>query len=153
MVAASAMTPSITPPNPRIAFTEPQTGLLTSSTGMQILTQHHQAINGLTPTVSCTCTNVGNVYTLTPFNISPNVANYYSYWSFAFVASATSTGTVTATVIPSSQSTMTGVLPTLPVLKTHGSAAAGNADLTAGLFYVMYYVDTLNGGNGAFVFL
>lgn len=146
MVAATAMTPSLTPPNSRMAFVDSKTGLLTPTTGMQILTQHHQALNGLTPTISCTCTNVGNVYTLTPFNVSPLLSNYYSYWSFAFVAPATSTGTVTATVVPP-----TGTLPTLPVLKTHGSAAAGTSDFTINLFYVMYYVDTLNSGNGAFV--
>lgn len=144
MVAASAMTPSMTPPNTRIQLTDKQ-GVL-SSTGLSILQQHHKVINGLTPTVSCTCTNVGNVLTLTPFNISPQVLNYYSYWSFAFVSPVTSLGTLTATVVPT-----TGSLPTLPVLKTHGSAVAGSGDITINLFYILYYVDTMNGGNGAFV--
>lgn len=146
MVAPAAMTPSITPPNPRIAFVDTKSGLLTANTGMQILTQHHQALNGLTPTISCTCTTVGNVYTLTPFPVSPNVANYFSYWGFAFVAPATSTGTVTATVTPN-----TGMLPILPVYIAHGATPAGNTDLTINLFYILYYVDTLNGGNGGFV--
>lgn len=144
--AASAMTPSATPPNPTIDFTDKK-GVLTS-TGLSIMQKIRQSINGLTPTISCTCTNVGNVYTLTPFPIAPQLLNYYSYWSFAFVAPATSTGAVTATIIPT-----TGALATLPVLKTHGSAPASTSDLTINLFYVMYYVDTLNSGNGAFVIL
>lgn len=152
MVAPSAMSPGIIPPNPRFPFVDPKTGLLEANGGLQLATQVFQTINGLSPTVSCTCTNVGNVYTLTPFPISPIVANYYSYWSFAFVASASSTGPITATVVPSSQSKQTGVLPTLAVLKTHGSGGAGNGDLTIHLFYVLHYVDTLgSGGNGAFV--
>lgn len=150
MVASTAMTPSMTPPNTRSRFVNQQ-GILSSDIGMQVLTQHHKAINGLTPTISCTCANVGNVYTLTPFPISPNLANYFSYWSFAFVASATSTGAATATVVPTTANVNTiGVLPTLPMLATHGSS---NATLTINLFYVMYYVDTLNSGNGAFVVL
>lgn len=146
MVSSLAMTPSLIPPNSRAAFVDSKTGILVNTTGLQLLTQHHQVINGLTPVISCTCTNVGNVYTLKPFNVAPNVANYYSYFGFAFVASASSTGTVTATVLPN-----TGALPTLPVLKTHGSAAAGNGDLTINLFYIVRYVDTLNSGNGALV--
>lgn len=148
MVSAAAMRPSLTPPNPRIQLVETskdKAGMLTS-TGLSIMQQHHKTINGLTPVISCTCVNVGNVYTLTPFNVSPDVLNYYSYFGFAFVASATSTGTVSATVVPT-----TGSLPTLPVLKSHGAAAAGANDLTVNLFYIFYYVDTLNSGNGAFV--
>jgi hypothetical protein len=96
--------------------------------------------------VPCNCTNTGNVYKWTPLNISPSVSNYYSYWSFPFVASATSTGAVTATVVP-----QTGTLATLPVYKTNGSAQASSGDITIGLFYVAYFVDYLNSGNGGFV--
>jgi len=148
MVKASAITHAIVPPNIRIKFVETdkeKDGML-SNTGQSMLQGWFKNLNGLTPTISCECTNVGDVYTLTPLNISPIVLEYYSFASFAFVASGTSGGATTATVVPN-----TGSLPTLPILKTHGSAPAAGGDLTSGLFYVMYYVDTLNGGNGAFV--
>lgn len=146
-VQASAVTKSLSPPNVSIQFVEKDTGVL-SNTGQSLLQGYFKSINGLTPTVSCNCTNVGNVYTLTPLNISPIVLNYYSYCGFAFVASGTSTGATTATIVPN-----TGSLPTLPILKNHGAAPAAGGDLTTGLFYVMRYVDSLNGGNGAFVLL
>lgn len=116
-----------------------------SSTGLQMLQQMFSAIQGLTPTITCDVVSSSNVYTLTPVNISPNVPNYFDYWSFAFVADATSTGLVTATVVP-----RTGALPTLPVYKTNGSAQATTNDITLGLFYVLYFVDSLNSGNGGF---
>ena len=143
-VAAAAVTPNIIPPNTSLPLTSQQ-GVLTT-TGLQMLQQIQQAIKGLTPTVSCNCSNVSNVYTLTPLNIAPNVSNYYSYWGFAFVASATSTGLITATIVPN-----TGTLPTLPVYKTNGSAQATTNDITINLFYLLYYVDSLNSGNGGFV--
>lgn len=149
MVARAAKTRPLTPPNPRIQWTDnqKQQGTL-SSTALSIMQQHHNAIDGLTPTVPCTCTNVGNVYTLTPFNVSPQVKGYFSYTSFAFVASGTSAGLITATVVPT-----TGSLSTLKVYKTHGSAQATLNDLTINLFYVVYYVDTLDAGSGGFVLI
>lgn len=141
MVAAKAVTGSNTPPNSRIEFTD-KNGVLTS-TGLSILQAMHQTINGLTPTISCNCANVGNVYTLTPLSISPKVLGYFSFMSFAFVASATSTGLITATVAPA-----TGTLPTIPVYKSTGQATTN--DLLIGTFYVLYYVDTYNTNAGGF---
>lgn len=162
-IPAAALTNPIVSPNPRIPLVNvapartdlsgnqlspdqspPQQGQL-SVTGLQVLQQMFTSINGMTPTIACNATNVSNLYTLTPADVSPRVPNYFDYWSFAFVASATSTGPVTATVMP-----VTGALPTLKVYKTHGSAQAGAGDITNGLFYVVYYVDSLDSGNGGF---
>lgn len=152
-IPASALTRPIISPNPRIPLVtlqqDPQGGTQggqLSSTGLQILQQMFTALNGLTPTIPCNATFNTNVYTLTPADISPNVPNYYDYWSFAFVAPATSTGLVTATVVPN-----TGSLPTLKVYKTHGSAQATTNDITVNLFYVVYFVDSLDSGNGGLV--
>lgn len=144
MVAAAAITRPNTPPNPRIQWVEEDRTL--SSTALSIMQQIHSEVNGLTPTISCESTFAANKYTLTPLNISPVVAQYYSFMSFAFVASNSSTSLVTATVVPK-----TGSLNTLKVMKANGASQATNGDLVANLFYLLYYVDTLDGGSGAFV--
>lgn len=143
MVAASAMTPPLVPPNTRMTWTDK--GVLTS-TAFSIMQQYYQSINGLTPTVPCTCVSTTNLCTLTPFNVSPQLKNYFSYWSFAFVADRTSTGVLTATITP-----LTGTLPTLKIMKANGATQATTGDIVINLFYILYYVDTLDGGNGAFV--
>lgn len=131
-------------PSARVPFTG-EDGVL-SNTGLQFCQSVFTAINGLSPTITCNAVFASNKYTLTPVNIAPRIPNYYDHWSFAFVAPATSTGLVTATIVPE-----TGILPTLPVYKTNGSAQATTNDITVNLFYVLYYVDSLNSGNGGFV--
>ena len=145
MVAPVAQSPSLIPPNSQIPFTVTKNGQLTT-TSLQLLQQYFKSINGAVPLISCNAANTGNVYTLTPLNISPALPNYFSFQSFGFVAPATSTGLVTATVVP-----QTGSLATLPVYKNHGAAQATTNDITINLFYVAFYVDTLNSGNGGFV--
>lgn len=150
MVAAAAQSTGILSPNSRIPMTQGG-GQMTTQT-LQYLQQMFTLINGLTPAIPCTCSNVGNVYSLTPFSISPILTDYLDYLSFPFVASASSTGTVTATVIPPGPpGGMPGTLATLPVLKNNGATPAGNGDIVNNLLYVLWYVDTLNSGNGAFV--
>lgn len=139
------ITPAITNPSPRVPAVDPNTGQL-STTGMQMLQQMWTSVNGLSPTVSCNAAFSLNLYTLTPVEIAPRVKNYYSYWSFAFVAPATSTGAVTATVVPA-----TGSLASLPVYTNNGAAQANAGDITINLFYLLYFVDSLNAGNGGFV--
>lgn len=145
MVAPASQSHPIIPPNTRVAFVSPQTGVLTN-TGLQLLQQTYLVTNGLLPTIPCEAANTGNVYTLTPLLTSPKLLGYFSFQAFAWVAPATSTGLVTANVVPT-----TGTLPTLPVYINHGATQATSADITINLFYVMYYVDTLNSGNGGFV--
>lgn len=143
-VSSSAQLPPITPPSSTLPFVEK--GLTLTNYALQLLQKFHQTIVGLSPTISCSASTTSNVITLTPFNISPNLPGYFNYWSFAFVADVTSTGTVTATVVPA-----TGTLATLPVYKNDGGTAAGAGDIVITRFYVLYYVDSLNSGNGGLV--
>lgn len=138
------MQSSLLPPRTRVPVVD-KDGVLLAAT-QQMLQGYFKLINGLTPTVPCTATNVSNVYTLTPFSISPQFTGYMDYWSFAFVSPFTSTGLVTATIKPD-----TGALPTLKVFKTNGSAQATTGDITINLFYILYFVDTLDSGTGGFV--
>lgn len=145
MVAPAAQATSILPPNAQIPFINPQNGLLTNP-ALQVLQQIQTLINGLTPPIGCTATFASNKYTLTPLSIAPNVPSYLFSQAFMFVAPASSTGLVTATVVPAK-----GVLATLKVFKTNGSAQATAGDITINLFYLLYYVDSLDSGNGGFV--
>lgn len=144
MVAASALPTGLLPPQTRAPIVDDKGVLVPSA--LQLLQGYFKLINGLNPTVPCNGVFNSNLYTLTPFNISPQVLKYTSYWSFAFVAPAPSTGLVTATVVPT-----TGSLAALKVFKTNGSAQATTGDITINLFYLLYFVDTLDSGNGGFV--
>ena len=144
-VSPDAMTPSNTPPNTRITWVEKSSQFLTS-TAFSIMQAMYKTTNGLTPTIACTCVSTANLCTLTPFPISPQFKNYYSYMSFAFVADRTSTGLLTATLVPT-----TGSTPTLKIMKADGASQATTGDIVINLFYILYYVDTLDSGNGAFV--
>lgn len=144
MTSITALPRGILPPTATGEFVD-KTGKL-SNAGLNILQQFQSLVNGLAPTIACNEDFVANKYILTPVSISPQVKDYYSYWSFAFVASDNSTGAVTATVVP-----RTGVLDTLKVYKDNGASQAGNGDIIADLFYVLYYVDALDSGNGGFV--
>lgn len=106
----------ITNPNARAPLVD-EKGMLTS-TGLRLLQNFHDLLNGISPIIPCNCSSNGLKYTLTPLDVAPNVPNYYAFWSFAFTADATSTGLVTATVVPN-----TGVLPTLIVVKPNGPQA------------------------------
>lgn len=140
----ASMMASLLPPQTRAPIVDDKGVLVPSA--LQMVQGYFKQINGLTPTVPCTSVFAANLYTLTPFSISPQILQYWDYWSFAFVADATSTGAVTATVVPD-----TGSLATLKVFKTNGSAQAGAGDITINLFYLLYFVDTLDSGNGGFV--
>lgn len=122
-----------------------EAGILSSS-GMNMMQLIFNTINGLTPTIPCTAAYDTNLYVLTPFTVSPQFADYYDHASYAFVAPSNSTGLVTATIVP-----RTGAAATLKVYKTNGSAQATSGDIVANLFYLLYYVSTLDGGNGGLV--
>lgn len=143
-IPSTAMVKSILPPNAVLPLVDKH-GMLTTN-GLQMLQQMFNTINGLTPTIACTAANTLNKYTLTPANIAPNFGGYTDFTSFAFVAPSTSTGVVTATVVPN-----TGSAATLKVFKTNGSAQASSNDITINLFYLLFYVDSLDSGNGGLV--
>jgi len=145
MVDSTRIAHPLTPPSPRLQLVD-KSGLL-SSPGLSQMQQIYKLLNGLVPTIACDCTGT-NTLTLTPVNISPQVQRYVAFLGIAFVAADTSTGTVSAYL---SLPAPTGDLDTLPVYKDNGGTAAGAGDIVAGRFYLLYFVDSVNSGNGGFV--
>jgi hypothetical protein len=136
---------NILTPAARLPFVDPKTGMLTIP-ALQLLQQHAQALTGGVPSIPSTATHASNVFTLTPYSNSPQFANYFDFQPWHFMAPATSTGLVTATVVP-----LTGVLPTLPVYKNNGGTQANSGDIVANRIYTAMYHSGLNSGNGGFV--
>ena len=130
-------------PQQHLAFVGPdgkltQTGLLF----LQGLWQRNLAGNRIIP-----CHAAGtNVITLTPLGAHPLIEGYRSYDAFAFTAANTSTGAVTATVVPD-----VGTLGTIKAYKTNGAAQAGSGDVVANSFYLAFFCDHLDGGAGGLV--
>lgn len=87
-----------------------------------------------------------NVITLTPLDASPLIEKYVDYEAYRFIAANTSSGDVTATIMPRA-----GSLATLKVYKTNGSARASTGDVVAGNLYDLIYANTLDAGAGGFV--
>jgi hypothetical protein len=87
-----------------------------------------------------------NALILTMLQTSPLLTQYNDFDTFRFVATATSTGNMTATVV-----TPQGSLASLTIYKSNGSAIASTGDVASGLQYDLTYVDSLNAGAGGFV--
>jgi hypothetical protein len=100
-------------------------------------------MNRVTP---CNASSVSNVITLTPLTASPLIEAYRDFEIYGFVADASSTGSVTMTVVPKK-----GSLATIKAYKSNGATQAGSGDVVSGSFYLAIYVDSLDGGNGGFV--
>jgi hypothetical protein len=141
----------IVPPNPNLQLVSPQTGILTTN-GLQFLQQLWALVVDTNQVTPCTCTNYGNQYNLTPFPTSAKVQQgqpgtnspnqYWDYSIYTFVASATSTGPVTASVAP---------LGVRNVYKLNGSTQASSGDVVSGDLYFLIANSALNSGNGGFV--
>jgi hypothetical protein len=144
-IATGAQPTPTVAPQAKIPFVDTQTGL-PATTSVQFMQQLYGLVNAMNRIVPCNCTNSGNVYTLTVLSASPVYKGYSSYDQFPFVASASSTGSVTALVMTNS-----GALATLNVYKANGATQAGNGDITINLQYFLTYVDTLNSNAGGFV--
>lgn len=102
------------------------------------------------PTMPSDVSGTANALILTP-NLTPNntIPNYLDYMPFAFEATATSTGPVTIDVTGGG-STL-GAKP-LYLLSAAGVVTpAGANTLRIGNFYIAYYVQSLNGGDGGFI--
>lgn len=138
-------------PNANAPAVEPRTGLYT----MQELQRQNKARNyvvGMGRIIPCSCTGT-NVLTLTPNGNgsqdgeSPLLEGDYKFGdTFLAVAENTSTGAVTATVVPK-----TGTLPSLKVYKDNGASQAGSGDITQNLLYSFQYAPHLDGNAGGFV--
>lgn len=121
-----------------------QSGTLTR-TAKQFLQQAWGFMVGTNRTVPCEATGT-NTIALTMLSSGPQVDKYASYDTYGFVAAATSTGNVSASVM-----TTQGQLATLNVYKTNGAVRAGAGDVVSGSQYFLTYVDSLNAGAGGFV--
>lgn len=108
-------------------------------------------VNGGGRIFACMATGT-NVITLTPNGhgdedgVSPLLEGYRFGDGFLFWAQNTSTGSVTATVVPK-----TGVLTTIKVYKTNGSAQAGSGDVVANSGYIGYFFPHLDAGAGGLI--
>lgn len=139
-------------PIPRIdvstRLVNPQTGV-PETHGLQRIERLRSYVTGMGRIIPCSCVSAGNFLTLSPNGNggedgeSPLIEGEYKLGDgFIFELDASSTGNVTATVVPK-----TGTLPTLPVHIDDGATQAGNGDLVAGNLYIAYFAPVL----GAFV--
>lgn len=96
--------------------------------------------------IPCTATGTNSI-TLAPIGNAPSSANlgsYSNFNTFSFLASATTTGAVSAQF---------GSLANLPVYRADGSTQATTGDLVSGRPYMLMYASTLNSGGGGFYLL
>lgn len=130
--------------NGDIPIIDVKSGSLTEY-GVQTLNAWYNSINGMNRIIPCNAAGQ-NVITLTPLTASPLIEKYNDYEVFAFTGADTSTGSVTATVVPRK-----GALATLKVYVSPGLVQAGAGDVVSTGLYLMVYNDALNGGVGGFV--
>jgi len=125
-------------------FVNPQTGQLTEH-GYQLLNAWHKQHVGMARMFACDATGT-NTITLTPTNDQLLLEKYAVYDVFTFRAAATSSGDVSATVVPK-----TGSLATLKVYKSDGAARATTNDIVADSVYMLIYAPHLDGAAGGLV--
>lgn len=143
-ISTAATATPISKPNGIFPFIDLQTGCLTEH-GLQIMNQYYNFIVGMNRITPCNASGT-NVLTLTPLAASPLIEDYKDYEIFSFVAANTSSGSVTATVVPKK-----GALATIKVYKTSGAAQAGAGDVVAGSLYLAIYNDALDSGAGGLI--
>lgn len=143
-IPAAALHTPITPIVRTIQIVDPRTGLPTEAF-VNLLSElrDNQVCGGRVFPCDATGTNV---ITLDPNDVHPLLEGYKFGDIFSFIAAGSSTGNVTATVVPDK-----GALATLKVYINGGAAQAGNGDVVAGRFYLACYVHALDSGNGGFV--
>lgn len=150
MVIAANQPRPLIPPNKRVPLIDPQSGML-SVTGFAFLNQLWAALNSTSVIVPATAAGSANALVLTPFSPVDNTVSQqgatatYTYSNtWAFTATADSTGAVTARV---------KTLPILNVFKDNGATAAGAGDILTGLQYFLTFLDAIpaNAGLGGFI--
>lgn len=144
-ISANATGTPLPKPNGGAPITNLQTGEY-AMPFLQMLFAWHSFIVGMNRQTPCNASTTTNFITLTPLDAHPLIEKYVAFESYGFVADATTSGNVTATIVPK-----TGALATLKVFKTNGAAQAGNNDIVSGSFYWLVYCDHLDGGAGGFV--
>lgn len=143
-IPAEAKGTPLPKPDGLAQFIDPATGSLTSH-GLQLLAKFRDYVNGGNRVIPCSADGT-NVITLTPNDATPFLEKYIDHEVFVFEAAATSTGTVTATVVPK-----TGELATLKVYVSGGSTQANAGDVVSGRLYLAIYNSSLDSDAGGFV--
>lgn len=127
-----------------VQIIDPDTGRLTTE-GVKLFSTWHNFLVGTSRVIPCTATGT-NAITLTPIEPAPGIEGYADHDVFVATAANTTTGVVTATVVP-----RTGALATLKVYKTDGAAQATTGDLVANSVYLFVYASHLDSAAGGFV--
>lgn len=108
-------------------------------------------VNGGGRIFACSASGT-NVITLTPNGhgdedgVSPLLEGYKFGDAFLFWAENTTTGSVTATVVPKN-----GTLDTLKVYRVDGASQAGSGHIVQNSVYVFWYAPHLDSNAGGFV--
>jgi hypothetical protein len=134
-------------PVPAISSEQPvvERGGLGSLTFLQTMQRWRGQFSGGNRIIPCDAAGT-DMITLTPFDSSPLITGYRVYDRFTARAENTSTGPVTATVVPKR-----GELATLKVYKQDGAAQADVGDVVADCVYDFVYAEHLDGGAGGFI--
>lgn len=140
-IPAAAKATPLPNPNGVAAFVDLTTGAL-SEHGLQVLSAFRNFVVGMNRVIPCSASGT-NVITLTPNDSSPLIEKYLDHDIFVFVAAATSTGAVTATVVPRD-----GTLATLNVYITGGAIQAGVGDVVVNRLYLAIYHSQIIAGGG-----
>jgi hypothetical protein len=145
MTIADSAKPTPTPQLGRTPIVDSESGIATPYF-MGLMQQTREQTLGASRNIPCEATGT-NTITLTPLHpVAPLIDAYRAFDRFTFVAAASSTGAVTATVVPKK-----GTLATVKVYKSNGAAQAGSGDVVSGSLYDAVYAGHLDGGNGGFV--
>lgn len=143
-ISTSAIQTPISKPNQLVPVIDMATGCLTDY-GVQLLSQYYNFVVGMNRIIPCNASGTNDI-TLTTLDATPLVSQYSDHDVFAFVASATSNGSVTMHVV-----TRGDALGTIKAYKTNGSAQAGSGDIVSGSLYFAVFNDALDSGNGGLV--
>lgn len=119
-------------------------GVLTQQ-AVEFLRQLRDYVSGMSRVIPCDASGT-NTISLTPTSGAPQIQRYNSHDIFVARVVATSTGDVSATVVPEH-----GTMSTLPVYKAAGVTRATTGDVVADSLYLFVFADYLNAGAGGFV--
>ena len=142
-IGSGARATPLPEPNP-LALALEEDGRFSHAT-LQFFDSIVKFINGMSRNIPCSATGT-NTITLTPNEAHPLLEKYVSHDRFTFAAAATSTGDVSATVVPAS-----GALATLNVYVDDGATRASTGDVVQNSVYDLIYADHLNAGAGGLV--
>jgi hypothetical protein len=136
-------------PIPRIEtstrLVDPKTGV-PDLQGLRRFEPLRAYVTGMGRIIPCSCVSDSNVLTLSPNDEAPLIEGYRFGDIYLFVADASATGNVTATLVPK-----TGSLSVLKVYINGGASQAGNGDITADRVYMGVYHYGLDANAGGIV--